>query len=88
MGKLESPNQMGNKGDMDKEVAGPSGGKLISPSQFDGKGEAGTAPSNNTSGKITSPSYETNDKESKGHGDGRSAKGNDGVKGAPAAFGR
>lgn len=79
MANMESPNQMGNKGNEGaSEVKPASGGKLVSPNQFSDKGGEGSGADQASGGKIVSPNYSTAAKEANGHGDGRSGKGNDG----------
>lgn len=74
---LESPNQYGDKGNKGSAPSG-QGGKLVSPNQVGDKGGMGAAP-DNVSGNIAGPA-KTNAAEANGHGDGRSAKGNDAPK--------
>jgi hypothetical protein len=77
MGNLDSPNQVGNKGDNGDAAPGAAGGSLVSPNQTGSKGNYGSGASQK-GGNFTSPGADTNDAETKGHGDGRSSKGNDG----------
>jgi len=79
MGKLESPNQYGSKGDQGSAPA-EKGGSLVSPIETGNKGDEGSSPEP-ISGKLISPGYRTNSSEASGHGDGRSSKGNDGKHG-------
>lgn len=79
MGELQSPNQQGDKGNPGGDSGTAKGGSLVSPIKFDAKGEAGTEVSQ-PGGKLVSPNYGSAAKEANGHGDGRSAKGNDAPK--------
>lgn len=79
MANLESPFQRGDKGNSGADSSSAKGGKLVSPVAFNPRGEAGSEVSQ-PGGKIVSPNYGSAAKEASGHGDGRSAKGNDAPK--------
>lgn len=70
MGKLESPNQFGDKGSVGGGGS-PSGGKIQSPREVGDKGNKGPAGDGQPGQKLVSPAKATNSSEAKGHDNGR-----------------